>query len=256
MGFYLNKTKAVAVMGRTHVLTLAFLLALAIASALATGGFDDGDDEVTVTTTVRKSNCGRSGGGSSGSGRTSTSTRCGDQCEELRGRLERMEPAYEENRLTLCGAGTKDLYRVKDSQFSASTKFHHSIDHSARQARLFNELEAGAWVAARTKDADYWIQLDLLEDKFVYGVVTQARLKHGSTSVSRRTKFTGANGAGLRGEPTNSVWGWDKGVCGGPRRRQQDYGFRRQHRSNQPRNRRVSAPRPSSLHPHRCAAVE
>jgi len=144
------------------------------------------DDEITVTTVVKQNNrnCVTRTGTGTDSNHPSTATGC-EGCDELKERLDQMLSTAE-NRVTFCGAGTKDKSRVKDVQFTASSVYDHSsVDHSAKMARLFNDEGAGSWYGVSESASDNWIQLDLESDKFVYGIVTQGRTKYFASGDGR-----------------------------------------------------------------------
>jgi len=138
------------------------------------------DEDIIITVKRQNNRCEHSESGTGSwkaAGKTGTSAyncdihSCCDEVKSLKDEMQRFSVAFKENRIGLCGAGTKDEYRVKDSQLSESSYAQHSVDYSAKQGRLFNVLEAQAWCAGSSPDK--WMQLDLEHDKTVFGVVTQ-----------------------------------------------------------------------------------
>ncbi len=83
------------------------------------------------------------------------------------------------------GGECKDFYqlgmedgRIKDDQLSASTEYQHqSLYYGVTNARLNRPVQpgtSGAW-SAQTKDVNQWIQVDLLLQRLVVGVIMQGR---------------------------------------------------------------------------------
>jgi len=74
-----------------------------------------------------------------------------------------------------CLAGMKSGY-IEDSQLSSSGSWGNKTINTAQHARLDSEKGAGAWSPSDGDPSTYkWIQVDLLQPKQVFGVVTQGR---------------------------------------------------------------------------------
>lgn len=91
------------------------------------------------------------------------------------GKCSRMERIFARNRILLCGSGVQHNWMVKDEQLSSSTWHANDDKFSPRQGRLFNSASSGGYWRAGVAAAGQWIEVDLLEDVTIYGVVTQGR---------------------------------------------------------------------------------
>jgi len=89
----------------------------------------------------------------------------------------RCEILLEETKINqkLCLAGMKSGY-IRDSQLSSSGSFGNKTINTVQHARLDSLKGAGAWSPADRNPSTYkWAQVDFLQPKQVYGVVTQGR---------------------------------------------------------------------------------
>jgi len=86
-------------------------------------------------------------------------------------------------RIKVCGSGVQDSAVVKDSQITAVSfwEYNNYDFYRSYQGRLFNTgPNGGSWIAGRhafdaNNDHNKWIQVDYVQPKTIYGVVTQGR---------------------------------------------------------------------------------
>lgn len=90
----------------------------------------------------------------------------------------RMEEVFRRNRILMCGVGIQYKWKVKDDQFTASTYYQNHQRWAAYRGRLFATKQTdddwGYWAGYVAQVGD-WLEVDLLEDVLIYGVVTQGR---------------------------------------------------------------------------------
>merc|ERR1719244_1095117 len=98
-----------------------------------------------------------------GSANSSSSSITSEKCSIL-------DEVIRRNRILLCGVGLQHNWMVKDEQFTQSSAYQNNVDlWGGKSARLFNN---GHWAASEQKALE-WVEVDLLMDMIIYGIVTQ-----------------------------------------------------------------------------------
>lgn len=175
-------------------------------------------DPIPMTTAVtRSASSGDDGGGIQGppgkrgakgeKGKVGEKGEVGGECDnerlmgeivkvrgEVAGALNELESWKKATRLSfeklgmfLCEFGIGDRSVVADYQLSASSYWGNQDNHSPRHGRLRGSTGIGGWVRHASNTGDKWIQVDLLRNHQITGVVTQGRLHHHDQWVTSYT---------------------------------------------------------------------
>jgi len=171
MGFYLNKRTDQSNMVTKCKTTMWVLLSLAVFCVTVADEQDIGECSVKTVITETRS-CGSPTSISTGTD-TSTDTSTNVQLNKnMQKRLSKIEAWFRERRILYCGAGLQD-YRIADNAITTSSNY--DANHDIKGIRLHSSRQpVGSWCALMS-DPQKWVQVDLLTETSVHGIVIQGR---------------------------------------------------------------------------------